>query len=117
MSTKGEFYKETRNTSKDRTDRYRGCKVLEDEESGDLLLSTREILPIKESNRDIYHRVASNEVGRLDKLANQYYNNPLLWWVIAQANNIRDPFAPISPGTLLRIPPVESLYGTSGILL
>ena len=113
----GEFYKELKNKSKNHSDRYKNCKILEDADTSDVLLSTREIQEIPTNPSDIYHRVKSNEVSRLDILAHQYYKNPLLWWVIAQANGISDPFRLIESGTLVRIPTIETLYGTNGILL
>ena len=113
----GSFYNEIRNNSRDNTDRYRSCKLLEDKETGEVLLSTREIVDIPVKSDDIYHRVKSHETSRLDVLAHKYYKNPLLWWVIAQANNITDPMKLLNPGDILRIPSIESLYGTNGILL
>lgn len=113
----GEFYKELKNPSKIHSDRYKNCKLLEDEDTSEILLSTREVKEIPPNSADIYHRVKSNEVSRLDILAHQYYKNPLLWWVIAQANNISDPFKLIEAGTLIRVPAIETLYGTNGILL
>lgn len=113
----GEYYTEIRNASTIKSDRYRDSVIYKDIETGELLLATREIKSIPERQNDIYHRVQSNEVSRLDILANKYYRNPLLWWVIAQANDIYDPFILLDPGTLLRIPAIESLYGNQGILL
>lgn len=112
-----EFYESKMNTSKVYSDRYRNCKILTDKETGEVLLSTREIKDIFETPTDTYHRIESHELNRLDLLAYKYYQNPLLWWVIAQANNIFDPFSEISVGTLIRIPSIESLYGNNGILL
>lgn len=112
-----EFYEEKRNPSRDRYDRYRECKLLEDIDTGELLLSTREISEIPSRSSDTYHRIQSNETTRLDILAHLYYRNPLLWWIIAQANDISDPFEPLEIGTLIRIPSLESLYGNNGILL
>jgi nucleoid-associated protein YgaU len=42
---------------------------------------------------------------RLDSLANSYYNDSTLWWVIAAANNnaTKGALYP-TPGTQLRIP-------------
>jgi hypothetical protein len=40
---------------------------------------------------------------RLDSIANTYYGEPELWWVIAMSNRIVDPFS-ISPGMTLRVP-------------
>lgn len=112
-----EFYTESRNTSKNRYDRYRNCKILEDNDTHEKLLSTREIDSVPFTSTDIYHRVQSNETTRLDLLAQKYYRNPLLWWVIADANEIHDPFAGVDAGTILRIPSIEVLYGNNGILL
>lgn len=112
-----EFYEESRNKSGSRFDRYKDCRILEDKETGERLLSTRMLSDIPHSPNDIYHRVQSNEVSRLDIIAHNYYKNPLLWWVIAQANDIYDPFVILEPGTLLRVPDIETLYGNNGVLL
>lgn len=112
-----EFYTSTKNKSKNSSDRYKECPVLEDIETGDVLLATREQVEIPNHPNDIYHRIKSHEVTRLDILAHEYYKNPLLWWIIAQANDIYDPFISLEPGTILRIPAIESLYGNNGILL
>ena len=66
---------------------------------------------------DIYHRIKAHEVNRLDLIAYNYYKNPMLWWVIAQANEIYDPFVPMRVGSLIRIPSIESLYGNQGMML
>ena len=116
MNTR-EFYEESKNSSKSYSDRYKNCKILKDIETKEVLLSTREIVDIPSHPNDLYHRVKSNEVSRLDLLAHKYYSNPLLWWVIAQANDIYDPMTMLLPGTLLRIPSLEVLYGNNGILL
>lgn len=115
MST--EFYNETRNSSIDNADRYKNCKVLEDISTGEKLLATREIVDIDKHPNDRYHEVQSHEVARLDILAAKYYNNPLLWWVLAQANDIYDPMTPIAAGSIIRIPYIETLYGNNGLLL
>lgn len=113
----GEFYTESSRIIKDRSNRYKDCKVLTDIDEGITLLSTREIKDIPSSPNDKYHRVKSHESQRLDLIAHTYYKNPLLWWVIAQANEIYDPFTYIEPGTIIRIPSIETLYGNRGILL
>ena len=51
-------------------------------------------------NDDLY--IITTEGDRLDLLANQYYNDPSLWWYIAQANHINVMNVP--NGTSLRIP-------------
>lgn len=51
---------------------------------------------------DILHRVS--QVDRLDLLANRYYNDPVLWWVIAVANDIELAPTDLNIGETLRIP-------------
>jgi hypothetical protein len=57
-----------------------------------------------EADDDIIHRVTEIEVGRLDLIAVQYYNDPNLWWIIAHANKVEDIFEEIIPGIRLRVP-------------
>lgn len=57
---------------------------------------------IPKKDTDIY--IATQGGDRLDTLANQFYSDPSLWWIIATANNLHDaPFA-LPDGTILRIP-------------
>lgn len=56
-----------------------------------------------------YHMVEVSEAGRLDIIANIYYNDPTLYWIIAIANNIIDPFI-IFPGTILKIPQYSNVF-------
>lgn len=53
-------------------------------------------------DNDLY--IITEQGDRLDILANTYYKNPSMWWVIAIANNINDANFYIEPGTQLRIP-------------
>lgn len=59
--------------------------------------------PIPPSESDIY--VVTVRGDRLDLLANQYYKDPTLWWVISVANN-NITFGSMfpEPGIQLRIP-------------
>lgn len=57
---------------------------------------------ISAKDSDIY--VYTTMGDRLDILANQYYKNPTLWWIISCANNIKQDSLFITPGTQLRIP-------------
>ena len=50
-----------------------------------------------------YHVVTSSEANRLDKVAFAEYGKASLWWLIAWANKIIDPFTLIK-GTTLMIP-------------
>lgn len=60
---------------------------------------------------DIY--IISKSTDRLDLLANDYYNDSGLWWIISRANPnkvSRDSFF-IRPGLQIRIPrDVEAIY-------
>jgi len=63
----------------------------------------RERIVFEESDSDQYYTVEEHLKNRLDLISYKYYNTAELWWVIAEANDINDPFA-IEIGTYLRIP-------------
>lgn len=58
---------------------------------------------------DVLHYVAQHELMRLDLIANTYYSDSLLWWVIADKNSISDPLVDMYVGQELRIPTLESV--------
>lgn len=70
---------------------------------------------VDKSDNDKFHTVATEQENRLDIIANIYYNDASLWWVIALANELVDPMI-IKPGSVLRIPPIISLYNLGGAL-
>jgi hypothetical protein len=53
---------------------------------------------------DINYTVENFFAHRLDLIAEMFFHEPRLWWVIAQYNNILDPVGEISAGCILRIP-------------
>ena len=61
--------------------------------------------PVSPTPQDRVYNVTLETANRLDLIANAFYGNPELWWVIADANSILDPMAGIPVGTELRIPP------------
>lgn len=64
---------------------------------------TSKILPkIPKRDDDIYIAVQTGD--RLDTIANQYYGDASLWWVIATANQIHDAPFSLEDGTVLRVP-------------
>lgn len=67
---------------------------------------------IPESDSDQYITVNTSVENRLDIISCRYYKSPIMWWVIAVANNIIDPFSEVPIGTVLRIPALTSIYGT-----
>ena len=60
-------------------------------------------------NTDVSYAVEDFYVGRLDLIASVFYNEPRYWWVIAQYNNILDPFSEITGGRILAIPSKDRL--------
>lgn len=95
--------------------RYKNLRRIQDPETKKIYHETWFQKIVDESNEDQYMIVSIAEEGRLDIIANQYYNTPRFWWVIALANNIIDPFD-IPIGTTLRIPVIVSLYNQGGVL-
>lgn len=83
------------------TSRYsrNGTKKLND---GRLVYRSKRYPNIPKSNDDIY--VITQGGDRLDSLANDYYSDSSLWWIIASANNIHDATFAVPDGTELRIP-------------
>ena len=53
---------------------------------------------------DITYAVENFYAQRLDLIASVFYNEPRWWWIIAQYNNILDPFTEITAGRVLLIP-------------
>lgn len=49
--------------------------------------------------------------NRLDLISAIFYNEPRYWWVIAQYNNIIDPFSEVTAGRMLLIPTANRLQG------
>ena len=70
---------------------------------------------IIESSSDTYVMVNKRTENRLDMIALEKYGYPTYWWVIAHANNIIDPFD-VPYGTILRIPPLRSIYSSMGVM-
>ena len=61
-----------------------------------------ELLPdFKSSNDDIY--IITKRGDRLDLLADQFYNDYRLWWIIATVNNLGQGSINVEPGTQLKI--------------
>lgn len=58
---------------------------------------------------DQYYTVAEFEIRRIDLISYKFYGTPELWWIILLANNIIDPFG-LTPGIILRIPSIDTVY-------
>lgn len=59
------------------------------------------------SGDDRLYTVDQRTAGRIDIIATMFLGEPRLWWVLAQYNNILDPFAEIVDGAQLYIPSTE----------
>jgi len=89
----------------DRMSRYFGHRVMEI--NGVTSLETWKPPTIPEDNQDKYHRINPVRRWRLDLLADYYYDAEGLWWAIAFANDIIDPFMELNDPdepVFLRIP-------------
>lgn len=70
-------------------------------------MSTVIVPTIPRSDQDIYIETTSPE--RLDKLANNFYGDAKLWWIIAVNNKIKAGSIYVPSYTIIRIPPKESV--------
>lgn len=61
----------------------------------------------KDDTPYVAHTVVRNDT--LDSLSLYYYGNPLQFWIIADFNNIQDPYEELKEGTLLKIPTYNSI--------
>ena len=61
----------------------------------------------KKETTYVVHKVQQGDT--LDTLSLYYYNSPLYFWVIADYNNILDPFEELKEGTMLRIPTFNNI--------
>jgi hypothetical protein len=82
--------------------RYAYSKVIQSNETKKQYLESTIYPKIKANDNDFY--IISEAGDRLDLLANKYYNNPTMWWVIATANNLNDANFFVQEGIQLRIP-------------
>ena len=84
--------------------RYATSRIIKDE-NGKRRANTT-IIPAPElSSQDIYIQITSPE--RLDLLADQFYGDATLWWIIATTNGLRKGTLFTPEGITLRIPPAE----------
>ena len=67
-----------------------------------------EIIPAPElSSQDIYIQITSPE--RLDLLADQFYGDATLWWIIATTNGLGKGTLFTPEGITIRIPPAQDI--------
>ena len=98
----------------DHTSRYSIYRQIINNEN-DVYIETSNRTPIEKSDKDIYHEVQREEENRLDIIANKYYGDPDLFWIIAMGNDMIDPFV-VKVGDIIRIPYFFSLNNWGGAL-
>lgn len=91
-----------------RSSRYDNCDVVV-QRDGTEFRESFEKLNVEVSGRDKYHVVLAGEKNRLDIISYKYYGTPLMYWIIAEANEINNPTM-IEPGTVIRIPDLSRMY-------
>jgi len=78
-------------------------------------LKNPDLKPNQTSN-DIIHTVTLDENERPDLIANTYYGDARLYWVILGANGLREK-SQLKQGQIIRIPAMNSLYGHNGLIV
>lgn len=78
-------------------------------ESANGMIEWWERANLQSSDTDTVYTVENFYEGRLDLIASVFYNEPRYWWVIAQYNNILNPFSEIVAGRVLLIPSKERM--------
>lgn len=70
--------------------------------SGETIYLPTKYPTLEPSNEDYY--IIAREEDRMDLIANDFYGDPTLWWVIAMANDLPGDSMFAKPGFQLRIP-------------
>lgn len=77
-------------------------------------LRANDMVPVRDST-DSPHIVTAGEAYRPDVVANNYYGDPRLAWIILASNDLSDIFDFVA-GLEIIIPSVTSLYQSGGVL-
>lgn len=91
--------------------RYAFTDFEQNEDKGNSRVRFSTIYPkVEIDTEDIY--IYTKQQDRLDLLADKYYGDVNLWWIIAQANYLGKGSMNIPPGTKLRIPQnLDQIFG------
>mgnify|MGYP001428255481 CR=1 FL=1 len=81
--------------------RYQDTKIRRDKNL-QRYLSTEDYPSFGKKDTDVLIRAKFGD--RMDNLANQYYGDSNLWWIIAKANNINNGQIGLDPEKMIRIP-------------
>jgi len=72
-------------------------------------LILRKPLKLSFSNTDTTVSITQDIANRPDLISYKAYNDPDLWWVIYEYNNISDPLFGLAIGQTIRIPSLDRL--------
>lgn len=81
--------------------RYSTSKIIKTQD-GSRYYSNVVVPNIPRRDTDIY--IVTTTVERMDILADQFFNDPKLWWIIANVNGITNGSLYVRENTRLRIP-------------
>ena len=84
------------------SNRYTFARVLKTNETKQQYFESTIYPKIIPTDNDMY--IISEQGDRLDVLAQKYYKDPSMWWIIATANNLNNASLSVEPGIQLRIP-------------
>lgn len=83
--------------------------------SGETGLSFPRKTKNRDANNPAYITLPREFEDRLDFVAEEYLGDGHLWWVIAEYNNIVNPFN-VKAGTSIKIPQISDMYGSGGAM-
>lgn len=92
------------------TSRYKNTDIYKNPADNLFYYGIWTIPVIDKQPQDIYYVIEAGGSRRLDKVAQNFYNNYLLWWIIATANDIIDPFDELEVGQTIRIPYLPYIF-------
>ena len=95
--------------------RYTGGQVATDRE-GRQFLVLRQPLGLQQQSDDVFIVITQNYIGRPDLISYTAYNQPDLWWVIFEYNNIYDPLFDLQIGQTIRIPELNRVLAAISAL-
>lgn len=72
-------------------------------------------LVANKTTRDIIHKIKPIERERPELVAQTYYGDARLYWIILAANEMSDR-TEFKDGITIRIPSKQALYGTNGVM-
>ena len=93
--------------------RYWDSTVYRDETN--VYFGFSKFIDVPEHPDDQFFMVTQKYVDRIDLVSAKFYNNVILWWVIAKANGLQNPLS-LPLDTILRIPAIATLYGEGGLV-